>query len=101
MKIDMEQFLALTVALGCAGAVGYAVYADRAQMDEAIAGVESVEQPEAEPSAVQDAVAAVVAPTPIPATPSDLDDAAGIPPVVPDDPGSYAPGPTSEMGQWQ
>ena len=46
MKIDMEQFLALTVALGCAGAVGYAVYSDRAEMNEVIAGIESVDEPQ-------------------------------------------------------
>lgn len=99
MKIDMEQFLALTVALGCAGAVGYAVYSDRAEMNEVIAGIESVDepQPEAAPSPTEDAVAAVVA---TPEVPTDPDDAAGIPPVVPDDPGSYAPGPTSEMDRW-
>lgn len=105
MKIDMEQFLAITVALGCAGAVGYAVYADRAEMQGVIAGIEEVAEPntdpEPAPSITEEIAATVVAPAPMPAEPTDLDTAAGIPPVVPDDPGSYAPGPTTEMDQWQ
>ena len=86
MKIDMEQFLAITVALGCAGAVGYAVYADRAEMQGVIAGIEEVAEPVADPepapSVAEEVAAAVVAPGPMPAEPSDLDAAAGIPPVV-------------------
>ncbi|MFN3187270.1 MAG: hypothetical protein ACE37F_35050 [Nannocystaceae bacterium] len=100
----MEQFLAITVALGCAGAVGYAVYADRAQMQGVIAGVEEVAEPIADPEpapSAEEVAAAIVAPVPMPAEPTDLDTAAGIPPVVPDDPESYAPGPTTEMDQWQ
>lgn len=105
MKIDMEQFLAITVALGCAGAVGYAVYADRAEMQGVIAGIEEVAEPvtdpEPAPSVAEEVAATVVAPAPMPAEPTDLDAEAGIPPVVPDVPGSYAPGPTTEMDQWQ
>lgn len=102
MKIDMEQFLAVTVALGCAGAVGFAVYSDRAQMNEIIAGVEDardVPEPAVEePSVAQEVAATVIAPSPMPAGPIDLDEAAGIPPVIPDadDASAYAPGPDSE-----
>ena len=106
MKIDMEQFLALTVALGCAGAVGFAVYSERAEMNEIIAGVEAAQdtpEPPAqmEPSLAEEVAATVVAPSPMPAEPTDLDDAAGIPPVVPDDPSTYGPGPDTEMAQWE
>ena len=45
MKIDIEQFLAMTVALGCAGAVTFAVYSDRSDMSEVIAGIEAAEEP--------------------------------------------------------
>ncbi len=102
MKIDMEQFLALTVALGCAGAVGFAVYSDRAQMDEIVAGAEAAQeaQPQ-EPTEAQEVAATVVAPSPMPSEPTDLDAAAGIPAVVPDDPSDYAPGPDTEMSQWE
>lgn len=102
MKIDMEQFLALTVALGCAGAVGYAVYADRAEMDAIVAGADAVEPAAApEPTPVDGTEAPVVAQGPTPDEPTDLDEAAGIPPVVPDALGEDGPGPTSEMAQWQ
>lgn len=102
MKIDIEQFLALTVALGCAGAVTFAVYNDGSDMSEVIAGVEAAEEPtSAEPSVAEEVVATVVAPIPMPAGPVDLDDAAGIPAVIPEDDSSYAPGPTTEMDQWQ
>lgn len=104
MKIDMEQFLAMTVALGAAGAVGFAVYTDRAEMNEVIAGVEAVEEPvaaESEPSLAEEVAAAVIAPAPMPAEPADADEAAGIPPVIPDDESDYGPGPTSEMAKWE
>lgn len=103
MKIDMEQFLAMTVALGCAGAVGFAVYSERQQMSEVVAGIEAVEEPaapEPEPTVAEEVAATVLAPSPMPAEPVDLDDAAGIPPVVPDDETAYS-GPTGEMAQWQ
>lgn len=100
MKIDMEQFLALTVALGCVGAVSLAVYSERSDMSEVIAGAQSVEEPAAEPSVAEDIAATVVAPSLMPAEPLDLDDAAGIPPVVPENESSYAPGPTTEMDRW-
>lgn len=105
MKIDMEQFLALTVALGCSGAVGYAVYADRSADDEFIAAVEAVEDSVTEeapaPSTAEEVASATAAAAPTPAEPTDLDDAAGIPPVIPEDPDGYAPGPTTEADQWQ
>ncbi len=106
MKIDMEQFLALTVALGCAGALGFAVYSDRAQMDEIVAGAESASESSEvapEPSIAQEVAATVMAPGPMPAEPTDLDEAAGIPPVVPDAEGAYAdyaPGPDTEMARF-
>lgn len=101
MKIDMEQFLALTVALGCAGAVTFAVYTDRNDMNEVIAGIEAVEDAApAEPTVAEEIAATVVAPGPMPSEPMDLDAAAGIPPVVPDDESNYAPAPTTEMDQW-
>ncbi len=103
MKIDIEQFLAMTVALGCAGAVGFAVYSGGAEVDDIIVGVQAAQDPaEASetPTAAAEVAAAVVAPGPMPAEPADLDDAAGIPAVVPDDPSAYAPGPDSEMSQW-
>ncbi len=37
MRIDLEQFMALTVALGTVGAVGTAVYMTRADAQEAAA----------------------------------------------------------------
>lgn len=102
MKIDIEQFLAMTVALGCAGAVTFAVYSDRSDMSDVIAGIEAAEEPtSAEPTVAEEIVATVVAPGPMPAAPVDLDDASGIPAIIPDDDSSYAPGPTSESDQWQ
>ncbi len=101
MKIDVEQFLALTVALGCAGAVSFAVYSDRTDMSEVIAGIEAAEDTAPDqPTAAEEVVATVVAPGPMPAEPLDLDEAAGIPAVVPDDDSSDAPGPTTEMDPW-
>lgn len=35
MRIDLEQFMALTVALGCVGAVGTAVYLTHQDAEEA------------------------------------------------------------------
>ncbi len=105
MKIDMEQFLAMTVALGCAGAIGFAVYSSNASMDEVVAGAETVEVPAeaTEPSVAEEVAATVVAPSPMPAEPVDLDEAAGIPPVVPDAEDAYAkpaPGPDTETAVW-
>ena len=103
MRIDLEQFLALTVALGTAGAVGVAVYASQARMDqiaaEAPASIEDVEreaEPEPEPTA-----APIVVPT-LPAEPSEPP----LPPgteedesVTGDGGGGAAPGPDTE-GAW-
>ncbi len=101
MKIDMEQFLALTVALGCAGAVTFAVLSDRNDMNEVIAGIEAAEETSpAEPTVAEEIAATVVAPGPMLAEPQDLDAASGIPAVIPDDESGYAPGPTTEMDQW-
>ncbi|MEM6293120.1 MAG: hypothetical protein AAGA54_17725 [Myxococcota bacterium] len=105
MKIDMEQFLAMTVALGCAGAIGLAVYSNNAQMEDVVAGAEAVEAPAEveEPSVAEEVAATVLAPSPMPAEPVDLDEAAGIPPVVPDAEDAYAntaPGPDTEMMAW-
>lgn len=44
MRIDLEQFMALTVALGCVGAVGTAVYLTHKDAEEAaIAQADEVE----------------------------------------------------------
>lgn len=102
MKIDIEQFLAITVALGAAGAIGVAAYSSRADLDKiAIEAPAHVDVPTDEPSAAEE-VAAAVMPA-VPAAPVDLDEAAGIPPVVPDDEGAegyYAPGPDTETPNW-
>ncbi len=102
MKIDIEQFLALTVALGCAGAVTLAVYSDGVDISDAVAGIEATQVVEAPESSVSEEIVATLdAPLATPEGPVDLDEAAGIPPVVPDPASSNAPGPTSEMDAWQ
>lgn len=103
MKIDIEQFLAITVALGAAGAIGVAAYSGTADLDKvAIEAPASVEEPAEDPSTAEQ-VAAAVMPATAPAEPIDLDEASGIPPVVPDDEsaaGYYAPGPDTESPNW-
>lgn len=74
MKIDLDQFMALTLALGAVGAVGTAAYvthldaqtaaADRAAVEaakRAEAEADDEELPEAPPSPVE-----VATPTPVP-----------------------------------
>ena len=73
MRIDLEQFLALTVALGTVGAVGTALYVEHrdreAQAAELALDEDEADEADAEePEEVEPAKPApVVAPTPAPA----------------------------------
>lgn len=97
MRFDLEQFLALTVALGTVGAVGVAVYTNhqpRAQAasanTEAVASEEDEPFPEAEPEPVRPpAPPAAAAPEPPPMPAFD----------APDEELEAAPGPQVE-GMW-
>lgn len=91
MRLDLEQFLAMTMALGTAGAIGVAVYSTHDAQAEvpAAAATEEVAQedeefPEAEPDPPRPAPtpAPVAAPTPAPmpafdAPADELDEAPG------------------------
>lgn len=91
MRINVEQFLALTMALGTAGAIGVAVVSNheaRAESDEAepAAGVEDEadepfpEAPPDPPPAATPAPAMGPSPAPMPsldAEPQQLDDTPG------------------------
>lgn len=109
MKIKVEQFLALTVALGAAGAVGAAVYTTGDSFDELIGRTnvevnvqESLLQDEP-PAPMPTTVAVAATPVPVePTEPLSLDELAGIPAIGTDaDDGSdYRPGPDVEGADW-
>lgn len=99
MRFDLEQFLALTMALGTAGAVGVAAYtnyearAEAAQSDEAEhAPAEAEEEfPEAEPEPERPpAPPPAAAPTPEPMPAFD----------APEEELDAAPGPQVESFNW-
>lgn len=89
MRFDLEQFLALTMALGTAGAVGVAVYSsqDAAPAPHADAATAEPAEEEPFPEAEDDPAPTTMAastpspvPTPIPAldaAPDELDAAPG------------------------
>lgn len=101
MRFDLEQFLALTMALGTAGALGVAVYTSHTTPAEAhpSEGVEAVEDepfPEAEddpPAPAPVAPAPATTPTPAPVAPMPALDAA--PEEL-----EAAPGPQVESMMW-
>ena len=106
MRIDMEQFLALTVALGTVGAIGAAAYSARPDFqaamsslvedDEVSATTDDADEP---PAKAAEPSSAPTLPVPVPIL-ADPDPDAGISPVVPDDPATYVPGPDVEIAQW-
>ena len=106
MRIDIEQFLALTVALGTIGAVGTAVYISHLDAQDAVASSANVEEPEAEYPEAPDApvkapVQAPVATTPVqpldPEPPPAVDVSSSTLPA--DEDLESVPGPSSE-GAW-
>jgi len=101
MRIDLEQFMALTVALGCVGAVGTAVYLTHQDTEEAaIAQADDMEEaddedyPEAPPDPEPE-------PEPVPvAAPEPAPEPAPLNSVVPaDEDLENVPAPQSE-GWW-
>lgn len=95
MRLDLEQFLAMTVALGTAGAIGVAVYSThdaKAEVPAAAPVEEAAEEefPEAEPDPPRPA------PTPTPA-PAAAPTPAPMPAFdAPDEQLDEAPGPQVE-----
>ncbi len=96
MRIDMEQFLALTVALGAAGAIGVGVYSARSG-DETPPASSPAEEVEAEPEADVPPPQPVLVPVPVPTV-------AEVPPSEPveaePDEGADVPGPDVEIPNW-
>lgn len=81
MRIDLEQFLAVTMMLGTAGAIGVAVYA---QGDDAEAPQEVVEQETDDDVDAQ--VAATPAPPPPPEPAPAVEPTPEGPPPLPEEP---------------
>ncbi|MEM7159880.1 MAG: hypothetical protein AAF799_43975 [Myxococcota bacterium] len=98
MRIDLEQFLALTMTLGAVGAVGAGVYTNRASTEtvdtteaESTAEEEEEPMPEAEPRPPRPAEPApTAAPEPEPTPQLDAD-----PDIL-----DAAPGPQVESMNW-
>ncbi len=98
MRFDLEQFLALTVALGTAGAVGVAVYTNmeaRAEAAESapVTAPDDIEVDDTDDWPSADLTPPVVAPTP-PAPPSPMPALDAAPEAL-----EAAPGPQVE-GAW-
>lgn len=93
MRFDLEQFLALTMALGTVGAVGVAVYSSQEAHAESaqVAGAEPTTEedepfPQAPPEPERPATPAPVSaapPSPRPCRPSMLPTRSSRPPPVP------------------
>ena len=110
MRIDLEQFLAIAVGLGAAGAVGIGVYSMRGDADDEIVEVAEEEDASAEAVIEPPSSAAV----PLPAAPVDpVPEDEALSPVVPDaDPleaygapeggggGGWGGGPDVETPEW-
>lgn len=101
MRFDLEQFLALTMALSTAGAAGVAIYTSRATPAEARAAEAGAEDewddeafPQAEPEPEPSASSAVAAPPPV-ATPAAVPALDAAPEEL-----EAAPGPTVEGMSW-
>lgn len=95
MRIDLEQFLAVTVALGALGAVGVGVYVTRTDADEIVEQI-AVDDAAAEEEEAPAAAAATVPLPAAPTTPVPEDEA--LSPVVPDADPLEAYGPESGAG---
>ena len=100
MRFDLEQFLALTMALGTVGAVGVAVYSSQE------AHAESAQVAGAEPTTEEDEPFPQAPPEPErPATPAPVSAAPPSPPPIPDfdapdEELEAAPGPQVESMSW-
>lgn len=105
MRIDMEQFLALTVALGTVGAIGAAAYSARPDFQAAVSSMVDDDEvmstkEEDEPTVNKtESTPARSLPVPVPVL-ADPGPDAGISPIVPDDPDNDVPGPDVEVAQW-
>ena len=95
MRIDLEQFLAIAVGLGAAGAVGLGIYSVRSGSDEVVEAVETVEAEAASAEPSEPASAAVVPLPPAPAAPIEDEP---LSPVVPDADPLEAYGPEAGVG---
>lgn len=108
MRIDLEQFLAIAVGLGAAGAVGIGVYSMRGDTEDAI--VEVADQEASAEAAIEPPSSAAV---PLPAAPAEpVPEDEALSPVVPDaDPleaygspegsgGGWGGGPDVETPEW-
>lgn len=105
MRIDMEQFLAMTVALGTVGALGVAVYSTRPDVQGVLGSLGNADPTEAAASE-RDAAGSpgseakepepTVVPIPIPifAEPTEIS------PVVPEPETESVPGPDIETANW-
>ena len=88
MRIDLEQFLAIAVAIGTVGAVGVATYTatdglNLTKVADSIPTADDFDQSDEEAAAAEAAAAAAAAALPIAAEPDPED--GPISPVVPDE----------------
>jgi hypothetical protein len=98
MRIDLEQFLAIAVGLGAAGAVGIGVYSMRGDTEDEI--VDVAEQEASAEAAIAPPSSAAV---PLPAAPAEpVPEDEALSPVVPDaDPlEAYGPEGGGDGGGW-
>lgn len=79
MRIDMEQFLAVAMALGTAGAIGVAVYSQRGD-DEPVAADSDTQDEDVEQEI------AASPPPPAPAPPAVVPTEPAAPPPLPEEP---------------
>ena len=82
MRIDLEQFLAITMMLGTAGAIGVAVYASGGDDGSA----EIVDEPAGEEAAAEVAATPAPPPAPEPASPPVVQPEPEGPPPLPAEP---------------